>query len=226
MALYWPVLTATQVGATNGNGDTSTGVRDPQRHQWIKADWLCMTTFCCFSLFVVCYCSFMILYVYLYLVVFIVFLLFCSSQAVLQNQEICEFQILKGYIGCCTDHVVSSFLTSGGFPINSGWFWIPVSKSRKSFWFQAQGRWGQGLWFILVLPMQTLSSRYKSLRMQDNSRTKAWEKEWKKMLSILFTHRSPQHATASHDTLNHKHAVHRFRQTLSSHCNEHLLTFT
>lgn len=183
MALHWPVLTATQVWTNNGNGDTSTGsVRDPQRHQWIKADWLHMTPFCCFSFFVVFYCSFMILcvsiynhliyiymYVFIYLVMLILFLLFRSSQAVLQNQEICE----SSGFWKDTLEVVQII-----WPVH---FWPQViSESRSSFWLQAQGRWGQGLWCILVSPIQTLSSRYKTLRMQDNSRTKAWEKERKK----------------------------------------------
>ena len=188
MALHWPVLTATQVWTNNGNGDTSTGsVRDPQRHQWIKADWLHMTPFCCFSF---CFfCSFMILCLsiynhiymhvfiyYIYLVMFILFLLFRSSQAVLQNQEICE----SSGFWKDTLEVVQII-----WPVH---FWPQViSESRSSFWLQAQGRWGQGLWCILVSPIQTLSSRYKTLRMQDNSRTKAWEKERKKCC-VYYSH--------------------------------------
>ena len=116
------------------------------------------------------------MYVCIYLVMFILFLLFRSGQAVLQNQEICD----SSGFWKDTLEVVQII-----WPVH---FWPQViSESRSSFWLQAQGRWGQGLWCILVSPIQTLSSRYKTLRMQDNSRTKAWEKERKKCC-VYYSH--------------------------------------
>ena len=127
-------------------------------------------------LYIIIYIYMHVFIYYIYLVMFILFLLFRSSQAVLQNQEICE----SSGFWKDTLEVVQII-----WPVH---FWPQViSESRSSFWLQAQGRWGQGLWCILVSPIQTLSSRYKTLRMQDNSRTKAWEKERKKCC-VYYSH--------------------------------------
>ena len=221
--------------------DSNAGWRD-QRQWWYKywrersaatpVDQGRLVVYDHFLLFLVACCLLLFMYdplcilLYLYLVVFILFWSFALVKQYCRIKKSASSRFWKDTLEVVQIMWSVHFWPQVVSQSTAADYWIPVSKSRKSFWFQAQGRWGQGLWFILVSPMQTLSSRYKSLRMQDNSRTKAWEKEWKKMLSILFTHRSPPHATASHDTLNHKHAVHRFRQTLSWTFTNIYITFT
>lgn len=126
MALHWPVLTATQVWTTNGNGDTSTGsARDPQRHQWIKADWLRMTPFCWFSLlFLIVHLWSWIFYVFIYIFSLCSFC-FCPFALVKQNCRIKKSASSRFWKD--TLEVVQV--------IWSVHFWPQViSKSRSSFW--------------------------------------------------------------------------------------------
>lgn len=216
MALHWPVLTATQVWTNNGNGDTSTGsVRDPQRHQWIKADWLHMTPFCCFSFFVVFYCSFMILCVSIYN--HLIYIYICTYLYIwLCSFCFCSFALVKQYCRIKKSARVPDFerihwrlyRSFGQFISDLRWFrnlghlsdYRPREDEAKVF----------GAFWCRPYRHSLADIKHwecKTIREQRHEK-----RNGKNAVQTIHTHRSPQHAAASHDTLNQHHVVHRSRQ--------------